>query len=52
MQALQSNIMKCKYKAIPATYSRELAQLIGKMLKLRPADRPSAQDILNDYVVD
>jgi len=52
MQSLQSSIMKCKYKAIPSGYSRELANLIGKMLKIRPSDRPSAQSILDDFVVD
>lgn len=42
------NIASGKYKAIPSTYSKEMSNLITKMLKKNPNERPNAQNILDN----
>jgi NIMA (never in mitosis gene a)-related kinase len=48
MQLLYKNIASGKYKAIPSTYSKEMSNLITKMLKKNPNERPNAQNILDN----
>ena len=39
---LMEKIISCKYQAIPAFYSAELATLINVLLQKRSEDRPSS----------
>lgn len=52
MQQLFERVNAGKYTPIPSVYSGELSRLISSMLKLNPKRRPSAQELLDNYVVD
>lgn len=52
MKGLQNKIKAGKYAPIPPKQSKELSNLISKMLKINPSQRVSCQDIIDNYLVD
>jgi serine/threonine protein kinase len=52
MKGLYAKIKAGKYTPIPSLYSKELSNLIGKMLKINPSQRVSTHEIIDNYLVD
>jgi len=50
-QGLAVKIIKGSYPPITPTYSKQLRDLIGKMLSLNPKDRPTIVDIMNKPIL-
>ena len=48
---LYKNIMKGKYAEIPNIYSNDLKNIIKIILCLNPLERPSANDLLNNEII-
>jgi len=48
MKGLYSKIKQGKYAPIPNKYSKELTNLISKMLRINPSQRVSCQDIIDN----
>lgn len=48
---LALKIVKGKYEALPKTYSKELRELVGKMLKVNVNERISIKEVLESDVV-
>jgi serine/threonine protein kinase len=46
LSALLMAIMRGKYQPVPTTYSKDLRNLLGRMLTKKPEKRPSANQIL------
>lgn len=44
--SLKSSILKGKYKSVPSIYSKEIRELVDRMLRPDPRDRPSVEDVL------
>ena len=48
---LAAKIIKGSYPPITPTYSKQLRDLIGKMLNLNPKERPTILDILHKPII-
>jgi NIMA (never in mitosis gene a)-related kinase len=46
LQSLYRKVKAGVFKPIPSSYSSDLSEMVNSMLKLRPKDRPSTDDIL------
>jgi NIMA (never in mitosis gene a)-related kinase len=46
LQSLYKKVKAGVFKPIPTSYSSELSEMVNSMLKLRPKDRPSTEEIL------
>jgi len=51
LQILVMRILKGKYNPIPNNYSKELAELISRLLKVNPEERPNVTEILNYDII-
>ena len=51
MEGLSRVILTGKYNPIPNIYSKELAQLIGHMIQLKPKSRPGCDKLLKYPVI-
>jgi len=47
MEGLYKKVVKGQYPKIPSHNSQDLSDIIGTLLQVRPADRPSAQEFLD-----
>jgi len=52
IQGLFKKICNGSFYRIPPEYSNDLAKIIGLLLKLEPHDRPSADELLNNPIVE
>jgi len=48
MQGLYAKIKTGKYNPISNKYSRELQNMISKLLQVNPTNRPSAEEVINN----
>lgn len=46
LQSLYKKVKAGVFKPIPTTYSSELSEMVNSMLRLRPKERPSTEEIL------
>lgn len=51
IQSLYKKICSGVYSRIPQEYSNDLASIISSLLKLNPADRPSADALISNPLV-
>jgi NIMA (never in mitosis gene a)-related kinase len=52
MQDLYKKVLSGKYPKIPAEYSRDLSTTISTLLKVKPSERPSCEQILHMPAVE
>ena len=51
MQQLYQNVMKGIYPQVHSRYSNELKEIIKNILVINPKNRPSASELLNNYII-
>lgn len=47
MQGLCRKVMKGQYPPIPKTYSKDLSTIIAQLLRVKPDERPSCEQIMH-----